>query len=149
MTSNIGSHWLSETSGDLESILPQVMEELRHTFRPEFLNRVDDIIVFQRLTPELIAGIVHLQVAALQKTLAQRDLKLDVDPAAIQMLAREGYDPVYGARPLKRLLQKKIQDRLAMMLLEGKIRPGERVRVGLDEKSRELTFSPVATAAAN
>jgi ATP-dependent Clp protease ATP-binding subunit ClpB len=149
MTSNIGSQWLSETSGDLESILPQVMESLRRTFRPEFLNRIDDVIVFQRLTPELIEGIVHLQVAALQKTLAQRDLKLEVDPAAIQMLAREGYDPVYGARPLKRLIQKKIQDRLAMMMLEGKIRPGERVRVGLDEKSRELTFSPVATVAAS
>jgi ATP-dependent Clp protease ATP-binding subunit ClpB len=149
MTSNIGSQWLSETAGSLESILPQVMEDLRHTFRPEFLNRVDDVIVFQRLTPELIEGIVHLQVAALQKTLAQRDLKLEVEPAAIQMLAREGYDPVYGARPLKRLLQKKIQDRLAMMMLEGKIHPGERVHVGLDKKSGELTFSSVATAAAN
>jgi ATP-dependent Clp protease ATP-binding subunit ClpB len=148
MTSNIGSQWLSETSGDLESILPQVMEDLRRTFRPEFLNRVDDVIVFQRLTPELIEGIVHLQIAALEKTLAQKDLKLEVDPAAIQMLAREGYDPVYGARPLKRLIQKKIQDRLAMMMLEGKVRPGERVRVGLDEKSKELTFSPVATVTA-
>ena len=145
MTSNIGSQRLSETSGSLESILPQVMEDLRRTFRPEFLNRVDDVIVFQRLTPELIEGIVHLQVAALEKTLAQKDLKLEVDSAAIQMLALEGYDPVYGARPLKRLIQKKIQDRLAMMMLEGKLRPGERVRVGLDKKSGELTFSPVAT----
>jgi ATP-dependent Clp protease ATP-binding subunit ClpB len=145
MTSNIGSQWISEASGDLESVLPQVMEELRHTFRPEFLNRVDDVIVFRSLTPELIEGIVHLQIVALDKILAQKDLKLDVRPAAIKMLAKDGYDPVYGARPLKRLIQKKIQDRLAMMLLSGKILPGGTVRIDLDKKSNELTFAPITS----
>lgn len=140
MTSNIGSHWISEASGDLESVLPQVMEQLRQTFRPEFLNRIDDIIVFRRLTPELIEGIVRLQMNALEKTLAQKDLKLDISPAAIHVLAREGYDPVYGARPLKRLIQKKIQDRLALMLLSGEIHPGQTVRIDADRKSGELTF---------
>jgi len=142
MTSNIGSQWISETTGDLESVIPKVMESLRQTFRPEFLNRVDDVIVFRRLTPELIRGIVELQIAALDTILAQKDLKLDVHPDVISYLAREGYDRVYGARPLKRLIQKKIQDRLAMMLLNGTIRPGMTVRVGLDPKSEELTFSP-------
>jgi ATP-dependent Clp protease ATP-binding subunit ClpB len=142
MTSNIGSQWISEASGDLESVIPKVMESLRQTFRPEFLNRIDDVIVFRRLTPELIRGIVQLQIAALDKILAQKDLKLDISPDVISFLAREGYDRVYGARPLKRLIQKKIQDRLAMMLLDGTIRPGTTVRIQLDSKSGELTFSP-------
>jgi ATP-dependent Clp protease ATP-binding subunit ClpB len=140
MTSNIGSQSISEAPEDFESMRPRVMESLRRTFRPEFLNRIDDIIFFGRLTPDLIEGIVHLQIAALGNILAQRDLKLAMSPAVIQTLAREGYDPVYGARPLKRLIQKKIQDRIALMLLKGEIRPGETVAVGLDEKSGEFTF---------
>ena len=140
MTSNIGSQWISEAAGRFDVVLPRVMESLRHTFRPEFLNRIDDIIVFHRLTPELIEGIVHLQIAALGKILAQKDLKLEVLPAAIKMLAREGYDPAYGARPLKRLIQKKIQDRLAMMLLNGEIRPGTAVTIGLDAEIGRTYF---------
>jgi ATP-dependent Clp protease ATP-binding subunit ClpB len=147
MTSNIGSQWISETAGDLELVIPKVMESLRQTFRPEFLNRIDDVIVFRRLTPELIRGIVELQIAALDKILAQKDLKLDVHPDVISLLAREGYDRVYGARPLKRLIQKKIQDRLAMMLLNGTIRPGSTVSVGVDPKSEDLTFSPAQAKA--
>jgi len=148
MTSNIGSQWISKAPGDLDSAIPQVMENLRQTFRPEFLNRIDDVIVFRRLTPELIEGIVHLQIAALEKILAQKDLKLEVSPTAIKMLAREGYDPVYGARPLKRLIQKKIQDRMAMMLLDGTIRPGETVRIDADSRSGEFTFAPTPVEAA-
>ncbi len=147
MTSNIGSQWISEASGDLESVIPRVMESLRQTFRPEFLNRIDDVIVFRRLTPELIRGIVQLQIAALDKILAQKELKLEVSPDVISFLAREGYDRVYGARPLKRLIQKKIQDRLAMMLLDGTIRPGTTVHIELDSKSGELTFSPAVARA--
>ncbi len=143
MTSNIGSQWLSEASGEIESVIPQVMENLRQTFRPEFLNRIDDVIVFRRLTPELIEGIVRLQVAALAKLLAQRDLKLKIHPDAIRRLAEEGYDPVYGARPLKRLIQKKIQDRLALMLLNGEIKPGQIVGIEIDRKSGELAFAPL------
>jgi ATP-dependent Clp protease ATP-binding subunit ClpB len=142
MTSNIGSQWISEASGELDSVIPRVMESLRQTFRPEFLNRIDDVIVFRRLTPELIRSIVQLQIAALDKILTQKDLKLKVSPDVISFLGREGYDRVYGARPLKRLIQKKIQDRLAMMLLDGTIRPGTTVHVDIDSKSEELTFSP-------
>ena len=87
------------------------MEALRSTFRPEFLNRIDDVIVFHRLTKDLIKGIVQLQLKQLGKILDQKSLSLEVENSAVEELAREGYDPVYGARPLKRLIQKKIQDR--------------------------------------
>ena len=140
MTSNIGSQWLSEAGGDIESALPKVMESLRRTFRPEFLNRIDDVITFRSLTPELLRGIVGLQLAALEKLLEQKDLKLEVAPEVRESLAREGYDPVYGARPLKRLIQRKIQDRLALMLLSGEIRSGDAVRLDLDRKSGEINF---------
>jgi ATP-dependent Clp protease ATP-binding subunit ClpB len=140
MTSNIGSHAISEASGDLDAAEPQLMEALRSTFRPEFLNRIDDIITFHRLSPELIKSIVQLQIKQLSKILAQKDLTLDVTSAAADELAREGYDPVYGARPLKRLIQKKIQDRLALMLLDGKVLPGDAIRLDFDKRSGELVF---------
>jgi ATP-dependent Clp protease ATP-binding subunit ClpB len=144
MTSNIGSHAISETSGDLESATPQLMEALRSTFRPEFLNRIDDVIVFHRLSKDLIQGIVQLQLKQLSKLLSQKDLTLEVEPEAAEELAREGYDPVYGARPLKRLIQKKIQDRLALMLLNGEIQPGDKVRIRTDKKTGELVFEKPA-----
>jgi ATP-dependent Clp protease ATP-binding subunit ClpB len=140
MTSNIGSHAISETSGDLESAMPQLMEALRSTFRPEFLNRIDDVIVFHRLTKDLIKGIVQLQLKQLGRILGQRSLTLDIAPEAVEEIAREGYDPVYGARPLKRLIQKKIQDRLALMLLNGEVLPGDTIHLGADKKTGELVF---------
>jgi ATP-dependent Clp protease ATP-binding subunit ClpB len=140
MTSNIGSQWISETGGDIESAVPKVMESLRRTFRPEFLNRIDDAIVFRSLTPELLRGIVRLQISALEKVLAQKDLRIEVSPEVIESLAKEGFDPVYGARPLKRLIQRKIQDRLAMMLLSGEVQPGDRVVLERDAGSGELVF---------
>ncbi len=111
------------------------MEALRSTFRPEFLNRIDDVIVFHRLTQGLIKGIVELQIRQLEKILAQKELSLRSHPAAVEQLAREGYDPVYGARPLKRLIQKKIQDRLALMLLNGEVSPGDAIHLGLDNRA--------------
>ncbi len=140
MTSNIGSHALSESSGDPESAMPQLMDALRRTFRPEFLNRIDDVIMFRRLTPELIKGIVGLQIKQLGKILAQKELRLDLTQKAADELAREGYDPVYGARPLKRLIQKKIQDRLALMLLNGEVHPGDAIRLDFDQQKSELVF---------
>jgi ATP-dependent Clp protease ATP-binding subunit ClpB len=140
MTSNIGSHAISQTEGDLESAMPEIMEALRSTFRPEFLNRVDDVIVFQRLTRELFRGIVQLQLKLLEKLLMQRDLKLEIGSDALDALAKEGFDPIYGARPLKRLIQKKIQDRLALMLLNGEILPGDTVRLNADKRTGDLIF---------
>jgi ATP-dependent Clp protease ATP-binding subunit ClpB len=143
MTSNVGSQEITRASANSDKAIPQVMESLRRTFRPEFLNRVDDIIVFHQLAPELMEGIVHLQIEVLVRMLAQKDLELEVLAPAVHALAREGYDPAYGARPLKRLIQKKIQDKLAMMLLTGDIHSGDAVRVGVEEKTGELTFEPV------
>ena len=140
MTSNIGSQAISTSSGDMDKAMPQLMEALRSTFRPEFLNRIDDVIVFHRLTQGLIRGIVELQLKQLENILAQKELSLTVSPAAVEQIAREGYDPVYGARPLKRLIQKKIQDRLAMLLLNGEVSPGDAIHLGLDKQSGELVF---------
>jgi ATP-dependent Clp protease ATP-binding subunit ClpB len=140
MTSNIGSQAISTSSGDMDKAMPQLMDALRSTFRPEFLNRIDDVIVFHRLTQDLIKGIVELQLKQLEKILAQKELSLTVEPAAVEQIAREGYDPVYGARPLKRLIQKKIQDRLAMLLLNGEVSPGDAIHLGLDKQSGELVF---------
>jgi ATP-dependent Clp protease ATP-binding subunit ClpB len=116
------------------------MEALRSTFRPEFLNRIDDVIVFHRLTKDLIKGIVQLQLKQLGNILDQKNLKLDIAPAAVEEIAREGYDPVYGARPLKRLIQKKILDRLALMLLNGEVLPGDTIHLSADKKTGELIF---------
>ncbi len=141
MTSNIGSQWISEASGDMEAVTPKVMESLRRTFRPEFLNRIDDVIVFHRLSRDLLHGIVELQLRALNNLLAQKELRLEASPAAVDALADEGFDPVYGARPLRRLIQKKIQDRLALMLLNGEVKPGDTVHMDLDGRTRELVFT--------
>ncbi len=142
LTSNIGGQTISDAGGDLDSVAPQIMDALRHTFRPEFLNRIDDIIIFRQLTEDLIEGIVQLQLGQLNRLLSEKDLELEIDPDAVRELAREGYDPVYGARPLKRLIQKKIQDRLALMLLSGEIHPGDRVHMRLAGPSGEFQFVP-------
>jgi ATP-dependent Clp protease ATP-binding subunit ClpA len=122
------------------------MEALRSTFRPEFLNRIDDVIVFHRLSQDLIKGIVELQLKQLGRLLAQKDLTLNVKPRAVEELGREGYDPVYGARPLKRLIQKKIQDRLALMLLNGEVRPGDTIELDSDQRTGELVFGKAVRA---
>ena len=140
MTSNIGSHSISDAAGDLDAVTPRLMDALRAAFRPEFLNRIDDIIVFRRLSRDLIKSIVSIQIRQLDKLLAQRNLTLDISSAALDELAREGYDPVYGARPLKRLIQKKIQDKLALMLLEGVVNPGDGVRLDFDANNKDLIF---------
>jgi ATP-dependent Clp protease ATP-binding subunit ClpB len=140
LTSNIGSQAISEYSGDLDSAMPGLMEALRSTFRPEFLNRIDDVIVFHRLTQDLIKGIVQLQLRQLEKILTQKDLKLSISAKAVDELAKEGYDPVYGARPLKRLIQKKIQDQLALMILNGSVRPGDTIDLDVNERTGELEF---------
>ena len=141
MTSNIGSHAISDSDGDIKAVTPQLMNALRAAFRPEFLNRIDDTIVFQPLTRDLIKHIVGIQIRLLDKLLAQRNLTLKISDAALSELANEGYDPVYGARPLKRLIQKKIQDRLALMLLEGGVSPGDTVNLDFDPIAGDLVFN--------
>ena len=131
LTSNLGSQALSQLpdGSDAGDAKRQVMEAVRAHFRPEFLNRLDDMIVFDRLTREDMDGIVRIQLRRLEKRLAQRKIVLDLDEGARKWLADEGYDPVYGARPLKRVIQRQLQDPLAEMILAGEVSEGDTVLV--------------------
>ncbi len=126
MTSNLGSEWIAEDSSrDEAEIQAKIEEELRRHFRPEFFNRIDDVIVFHRLTRDEIEKIVEIQLEGLAKTVLERGILLTWTPAARRMLAGRGYDPTFGARPLKRLIQKRVSDVLAAKLLGGEIRDGD------------------------
>jgi len=138
MTSNLGSQFILEESLDAAERDRRVMEALRGHFRPEFLNRVDEIIIFDRLSDEEISEIVGFQVNRLAKRLAGQNIVLDVSPAARVLVAKEGYDPVYGARPLKRVIQREILDPLSMEILQGRFKEGDHIEVG--EKSGRITF---------
>src|ERR687896_714636 len=132
MTSNLGSHWFFDESRSLQERKERVLEEMRGHFRPEFLNRLDEVIVFDPLDKGEIAAIVEIQVRELTRRLAARKLDIELTPAARDYLAETGYDPSFGARPLKRLIQKELQDPLAMQLLSGDLREGQRVVVDRD-----------------
>ena len=131
LTSNLGSHYLANLGDgeDVASVEPQVMDIVRGHFRPEFLNRLDEIILFHRLGQAQMAPIVDIQVGRVGKLLADRKIVLDLSDAARAWLGRVGYDPVYGARPLKRAVQRYLQDPLADMILRGEVKDGARVRV--------------------
>jgi ATP-dependent Clp protease ATP-binding subunit ClpA len=147
MTSNVGSHLISAVSGGAEdkaayeAMKRQVTEALRAQFRPEFLNRVDEIIVFHPLTDEHLAQIVDLLLDGLQQRLAERDLLIELTPAARQLIVREGTDPAYGARPLKRTIQRLVENPLARALLRGEFAPGDTIRADADAVSGTLVFS--------
>jgi ATP-dependent Clp protease ATP-binding subunit ClpB len=150
MTSNLGSQVIQEMSGhDFERVRNAVMAVLRNDFRPEFLNRIDEVIVFKPLTEDQLTAIVDIQLKRLENRLADRRVQLVVSDTARKLLAQRGWDPVYGARPLKRAIQRLVQDPLAMMLLEGKFAEGDTVTV--DAKGADLVFtkatSPAAVAA--
>ncbi|MGH7645719.1 MAG: AAA family ATPase, partial [Gemmatimonadales bacterium] len=148
MTSNIGSPYILEHgTTNWEQVETKVLELLRQHFRPEFLNRVDDVIIFRPLGTEEIARIVDLQLERVQALLAAKQLTLEVTPAAKQLLVAEGYDPVYGARPLKRAIQRLLQNPLALAVLEGEYQQGHRVRVDRAKDGAHLAFQriPVAT----
>jgi ATP-dependent Clp protease ATP-binding subunit ClpB len=138
MTSNLGSTEIADVSMSEDAKREKVMAVVRATFKPEFLNRLDDIILFEQLSTEDLAKIVDLQVAALAKRLGERRLTLNVSPAAREWLALTGFDPVYGARPLRRLVQSAIGDQLARALLSGDISDGDEVLVDLDSESDAL-----------
>ncbi len=147
MTSNIASDYILEHAGETpESLRPRVDRELHAVFRPEFLNRLDEWIVFSSLTREDILEIVDLQIGEIDKTLADRRIKLEVTKDARRRLMEAGYDPAYGARPLKRVMQKKILDRLSTEILEGRIGPGDRVLV--DGTEDEITIGRVESTCA-
>jgi ATP-dependent Clp protease ATP-binding subunit ClpB len=148
MTSNIGSHALQmgmEGKDELdEATRARVMDALRQHFRPEFLNRVDEIVIFEPLRREQMSRIVEIQLTRLRKLLEDRRLTLDITPAAVRFLAEHGYDPVYGARPLKRAIQKYLQDPLALKVLSGDYVAGDTVLV--DAGKGALRFSKPGAA---
>jgi ATP-dependent Clp protease ATP-binding subunit ClpB len=130
MTSNIGSTYILEhADADWALVETQVTQAMRSHFKPEFLNRVDDIIIFRPLGTEQIEHIVGLQLQRFEKLLADRKLTLQMTPGARRMLAEEGYDPAFGARPLKRAIQRMIQNPLALQILEGKFQEGDHILV--------------------
>ncbi len=141
MTSNVGSAAISELAGrDPERARKEAMEALRASFRPEFLNRIDEIVIFNPLGKEQLAQIVGLLMKSVEKLLAERQIALELKPAAQELLLREGYDPAYGARPLRRTIQRMIQDPLALQILEGKVLPGDHVIVDRDGQKDTMRF---------
>ncbi len=149
MTSNLGAEYLvAQADGeDSEAVRGQVMAEVRAHFRPEFLNRVDEIILFHRLKREQMGRIVDIQITHLQKLLEDRKISLTLDAKARDWLADKGYDPAYGARPLKRVIQKSVQDPLAELILSGRIKDGEKVAVTAGKDGLVFNGAKVAAAA--
>ena len=149
MTSNLGAEYLvAQADGeDSDKVRDQVMAEVRAHFRPEFLNRIDEIILFHRLKREQMGRIVEIQLTSLQKLLEDRKIALTLDAKARDWLADKGYDPAYGARPLKRVIQKSVQDPLAELILSGKIKDGEKVAVSAGKDGLVFNGAKVAAAA--
>jgi ATP-dependent Clp protease ATP-binding subunit ClpB len=148
MTSNLGAEYLVQLgeNEDTDKVRDLVMAEVRAHFRPEFLNRVDEIILFHRLKREHMGRIVDIQMLRLQKLLEDRKIVLTLEPKGREWLAEKGYDPAYGARPLKRVIQKSVQDPLAELILSGKIKDGEKVTISAGKQG--LVFNGAAVAAA-
>jgi ATP-dependent Clp protease ATP-binding subunit ClpB len=149
LTSNLGSQAIAELpeNADIEAARPAVMRAVRDRFRPEFLNRLDEIVLFRRLARGDMAAIVDIQLDRLRKLLADRKIALELDEPAREWLAEAGYDPTYGARPLKRVIQRSLQDKLANMLLEGSIHDGETLQVTAGPDGLEVAPAPLAAAA--
>lgn len=146
MTSNVGSHLIKQMAGNIDHKQQQstIMHELDNHFRPEFLNRLDEVIIFHSLTHENITKIVDIQLRNLEEILADRRITVEMMTDAKILLAELGWDPVFGARPLKRAIQRHVQDPLAMAILEGKINEGEHVRISATEDGEDLIFESVS-----
>lgn len=149
MTSNLGSQFIAEHAGGLtEGVRRQVNEALRQHFRPEFINRIDEVVFFHTLGLEHMKSIIDIQVTALLARLADRKIQVELSESAKGALVTEGYDPAYGARPLKRTLQRRILDPLALRVLEGEVKEGDRVRVEVSDGDFTFTTTRPATASA-
>ena len=148
MTSNVGSQMIKNMGpgADKKALREAVMLELDSYFRPEFLNRLDEIIMFHSLTQQDIVRIVDIQLARLERLLAERGLTLDLTGTARAYLAQRGYDPVYGARPLKRAIQRELQDPLALHILEGQVHDGDHIIADAAPNSEGLIFTTVEQA---
>jgi len=142
MTSNLGSQWIQDLGEkDYHEMRSRVMEVVRSTFKPEFLNRVDEMIIFHSLGKEEIKKIVEIQLNHLNKRLAEKKLSLKLTESAKELLVEQGFDPVYGARPLKRTLQRMIQDPLALKLLSGDFAEGDLIGVDVNKRTKEMVFT--------
>jgi ATP-dependent Clp protease ATP-binding subunit ClpB len=149
MTSNLGSQRIQELSGEenYESMKAEVMEVVTQQFRPEFINRIDDVVVFHPLAPEHLAAIVGIQLGYLHARLGERDMSLRLDDAARERLAEAGYDPIYGARPLKRAIQQQLENPLAQQILNGSFGPGDTISVSVGADGLEFVKGDAAAAA--
>jgi len=148
LTSNLGTEFLStEENGDSKSARAQVMAAVRGHFRPEFLNRLDEIIIFHRLTRANMDKIVGIQIGRLDKLLADRKIDISLDKKATDWLGNAGYDPIYGARPLKRVIQRRLQDPLAQLILEGKITDGAKIKVSASKTGLTIDGQQFAASA--
>jgi ATP-dependent Clp protease ATP-binding subunit ClpB len=136
MTSNLGSTLIKEFSQDYETMEHEVKKILESSFRPEFLNRIDEVLIFRALDKATLLQIVDIQLAGLQRRLEERHIRLEISKRAKERLAERGFDPVYGARPLKRAIQQDIQNPLALQLLEGNFREGDAVRIDTDKDGK-------------
>jgi ATP-dependent Clp protease ATP-binding subunit ClpB len=147
MTSNLGSREIQAAEGDEKQVREAVLQELRANFKPEFLNRVDDVVIFHQLSRQQIGQIIDVQLERFKAMLSERNITLVLEPSAKDLLMREGYDPSYGARPLKRAIQSLIQNPLAVKLLQGEIMPGQTVRLSASGDTMEFkTEAAFATA---
>jgi ATP-dependent Clp protease ATP-binding subunit ClpB len=149
LTSNIGAEFLvnQKEGEETEAVRDEVMAEVRSRFRPEFLNRLDDIILFHRLQRADMTKIVDIQMQRLQKLLADRKIKIELDEQAKTWLANRGYDPAYGARPLKRVIQRNVQDPLAEQILAGGVKDGDTVHVSVRDGELTINGWPIKAAA--
>ena len=150
MTSNLGSEVLANQpeGEDSDAVRDQVMAVVRAAFRPEFLNRLDEILLFHRLTRAEMSGVVEIQLRRLTALLAERKIALSLDDKAEAWLADKGYDPVFGARPLKRVIQRELQNPLAGLILEGRVADGDRVAVSAGEDGLIIGGEEVSAEAA-
>ena len=147
MTSNLGSHMIQQMAdSDYEVVKLAVMGEVKSHFRPEFVNRIDEVVVFHALADENIRAIARIQLKLLAARLAKMEYGLDISEAAVMELAKVGFDPVYGARPLKRAIQSEIENPLAKAILEGRFAPKDTIRV--DYRGSKMTFEKAPARAA-
>jgi ATP-dependent Clp protease ATP-binding subunit ClpB len=146
MTSNVGSTAIFELANrDPERAGKEAMEALRAAFRPEFINRIDEIVIFNPLGKEQLEHIVDLLLRNVEQLLVERHITLELTPAAKELILREGYDPAYGARPLRRAIQRLVQDPLALQILEGAVLPGDHIVVDRDGQRDAMRFERVTT----
>lgn len=142
MTSNVGSQYILDVAGVDEEVERRVMTAMRQQFRPEFLNRVDEIVIFHSLSTDQLEGIAEIQLERLRALLADRDITLDLTDEAKALIVQDGYDPAYGARPLKRAIQRTVADPLALEILDGRVSSGDHVIAA--EQNGQLSFAVAA-----